>query len=106
MALLMVFSRLVLGAHSLNQVLYGSLLGYWTVSFIISFLRPFLLSHIKKVVSKILDPEILKFYLAVASLIYFNVWTSNFWVYFYLDYTDSFGIDFTNINRCLESKGE
>ena len=104
-AILMVFSRLVLGAHSINQVLYGSLLGYWTCAFVIVFLRPLMQENLKIILSRKVVPMELLFYLAIASFIYFNSWTVNFWVLFYLDYTKAFDIDFTNITKCLAEQG-
>jgi len=42
-------SRVALGAHSINQVLYGTLLGSWLAFAMFYYLRPFLQVHIRSV---------------------------------------------------------
>lgn len=102
----MIFSRLVLGVHSINQVLYGSLLGYWTASFVILQLRPFLVENIQNILEKVPTLKLVKYHVLMAFIIFFNAWTANFWVLLYLERTNAFDIDFTNINKCLTQQNK
>ena len=45
----MVYSRLVVGKHTVNQILYGSLVGFVTVVYAYTTMRPMLLDHIKAI---------------------------------------------------------
>src|SRR4051812_30251485 len=42
----MGFSRLYVGAHSMNQIVYGWLLGIWIASYFHYCLRKYIISHI------------------------------------------------------------
>lgn len=106
LALLMVFSRLVLGVHAINQVLYGSLLGYWTFIFVHLYLRPFLMVHIKRILDREPTNKLVKYWVLMAFLIFFNAWSSNLWVLLYLVRSKAFDLDFTNIDKCLADKGQ
>mmetsp|Transcript_508 Transcript_508/g.981 ORF Transcript_508/g.981 Transcript_508/m.981 type:complete len:148 (+) Transcript_508:743-1186(+) len=41
----MGFSRMVLGVHSLNQILYGFLLGLWSLYAVLSYIQPLVLQN-------------------------------------------------------------
>ena len=57
--LLIGFSRFILGVHSANQILYGFLLGLWTVLMCIFLLDPLVYSHQKQLrSSKVTKAEI------------------------------------------------
>jgi membrane-associated phospholipid phosphatase len=43
----MGFSRLLMGVHSLNQIIYGYLLGLMTLLLVLLFLQPLVISTIK-----------------------------------------------------------
>ena len=45
----MAFSRNILGVHSLNQVIYGMLLGLWTVFTFLNLIKPLTINYIKKI---------------------------------------------------------
>ena len=47
----MVYSRLFLGVHALDQVLYGSLLGLWIALSIHYLIRKDLVTHLQRVLS-------------------------------------------------------
>ena len=38
-------SRLIVGVHSLNQVIYGFLLGLWTLTYMLMYWRPVVKRH-------------------------------------------------------------
>ena len=40
-------SRVVLGVHALNQILYGGLYGFWVALFMFNYVRPSVYRHIK-----------------------------------------------------------
>lgn len=42
-------SRVALGAHGINQVIYGTLLGLWLALALFYYLRPFLQVHIRSI---------------------------------------------------------
>ena len=42
------YSRMILGVHSLNQVIYGGSIGIWLALFVYFILREPLLRHLKK----------------------------------------------------------
>ena len=44
------YSRLLLGAHSLNQVFFGMLLGFWLALTLHFLVRECLLSYIKRII--------------------------------------------------------
>lgn len=39
-AMLIGYSRFILGVHSANQILYGFLLGLWSIAMSIAFIQP------------------------------------------------------------------
>ena len=43
------FSRVALGAHSLNQVLYGTQVGLWLAFTLFTYMRPRLQVHLKQI---------------------------------------------------------
>lgn len=51
------FSRMVLGLHALNQVIYGSLVGIWSVAFVIAYLRPTVKAHMDLIQRKAITKE-------------------------------------------------
>jgi hypothetical protein len=77
--LLVGFSRVALGVHSLNQVLYGWLYGLWLAFFLFRFARPRLSAHIQA----LLDPQsalaqhYLSYYFHLALLLWATVIVSS-----------------------------
>jgi hypothetical protein len=51
------FSRYVLGVHSLNQILYGSLIGVWSACFLHFLVRDNLIRFVQKVRIKTEQPD-------------------------------------------------
>ena len=52
-------SRLIVGVHSLNQVIYGYLIGLWTLTYVIMFWRPVVKKHMDHIQRKAYSvPEI------------------------------------------------
>ena len=45
-------SRLIVGVHSLNQVLYGFLIGLWTLSYVLLFWRSTIKTHMHNIQQK------------------------------------------------------
>ena len=45
-------SRMILGVHSLDQLIYGWVIGLWTLTYILIFWRPLVKSHFYKIKNK------------------------------------------------------
>lgn len=72
------FSRVALGVHSINQVLYGWSYGAWVALFLFKFVRPRIKEHIAVLEH---DHDYLSFYLFRALLIWLTVITFSFFVW-------------------------
>ena len=51
------FSRMIVGVHSLNQVLYGYALGLWTVVYVLCYWRPVVQQHMTMLEHKLCTPQ-------------------------------------------------
>ncbi|TNV72996.1 hypothetical protein FGO68_gene9614 [Halteria grandinella] len=72
------FSRVALGVHSMNQVLYGWSYGAWVALFLFKFVRPHLRVHINELH---FHQQYLSYYLFRALLIWLVVITFSFFNY-------------------------
>ena len=68
----MGYSRIVLGAHSINQVLYGFLLGLWTAVWVLFIVRKTLLLHLADIRDRKLAKSEAKYFVGwIISIIVF-----------------------------------
>lgn len=51
------FSRLVMGVHSLNQVLDGFVVGFWTLAYVLKFWRPMIKAHVEQMKQREMDRQ-------------------------------------------------
>lgn len=55
------FSRMVLGLHGMNQVIYGSLVGIWSTLYMVAYIRPTVKKHMELMQTKTLSqPDAVK----------------------------------------------
>ena len=67
-------SRVALGVHSFNQVLYGWSYGLWLAFFLFRFVRPALRDHIRALLEyRSPIKQYLSYYVTLAVLIWFTV---------------------------------
>ena len=67
---LVVYDRLFLGKHTINQVLLGSLIGFWLASFMHFYIRDMLFNHITNISSsahRINGQQVAKYFSIVAA---------------------------------------
>ena len=42
-------SRMIVGVHSLNQIIYGYLIGFWTLAYVLTYWRPVIKHHMTQI---------------------------------------------------------
>jgi len=99
----MGFSRLVLGMHSLNQVLYGFQLGLWTLAFVLTTGQPVLFSNLQRIRRKIKHNESVSKYILILTGITGVMMAIDVGNYFWVDSVHGFELDpkwKANIHSC------
>ena len=103
----MGFSRLYNGDHSMDQILYGWLLGLWLATSLHFLVRDFLISHVKSLLyrtQQYTNEDLSKFYL-ISSLIFLAIFAMLCVTFFVVDADFSIPIDWKQrlLNKCSAS---
>lgn len=98
--LAMGFSRLVLGVHSANQVLYGVLLGLWTVTWCVYFMRSALFKHVEKIANHELTMSDIKYYMVCVWMINISAYIMQITLFMYNIEKAHSDIHIENIKKC------
>ncbi len=106
--LLVGFSRLYNGVHTMDQILYGLLLGLWLAISLHLLVRDFLLSHIKSLLKRTeqyTNGDLSKFYL-ISSLIAMALFVTLSLTFYIVDAEFSVPLDWKQrlLNKCKNSE--
>ena len=103
----MGFSRLYNGDHSMDQILYGWLLGLWLAISLHLLVRDFIISHVKSLLyrtQQYSNGDLTKFYL-ISTIIFLAIFTMLCVTFFIVDADFSIPIDWKQrlLNKCSAS---
>ena len=103
----MGFSRLYNGDHSMDQILYGWLLGLWLATSLHLLVRDFIISHVKSLLyrtQQYSNGDLTKFYL-ISTLIFLAIFAMLCVTFFIVDADFSIPIDWKQrlLNKCSAS---